>query len=195
MTNFFEKYKYPDEVPNVEKNDHGWFSKWHYKLIVPLVKDKKLVLELGSWYGKSTRAWLANSNAKVICVDTWQGSIEHDGMDLSKLYDTFIKNQSEWKDRVYPVRMKTEDGLKEIKNCGINPDFIYIDASHQYEDVYSDVKFCYESFKNALICGDDWMWRNKSQGNKRTVQMAVTKFCSENGLTVSSNTHAWYIDK
>jgi SAM-dependent methyltransferase len=198
---FFEDYKFPRVYSAVPKDDHGWFPKWNEELLIPQVKNKKLVLELGSWLGKSTRMWLKNSQANVICVDTWEGSIEHtkDRKDvigkLPTLKDTFLNNQEDWKDRVFPVQMNTVRGLGEVLRYQLFPDFIYIDASHQYEDVYTDLSLAYNYFPSAFICGDDWGWRNRSQGKRRTVQEAVNEFCKNNKLKVKANKWAWYLEK
>jgi hypothetical protein len=198
---FFKDYKYPRNYPEVPKDDHGWYPKWNEELLTPQVKDKKLVVELGSWLGKSTRVWLNNSQANVICIDTWQGSIEHakDRKDvigkLPTLKDTFLNNQRQWADRVFPVQMNTVQGMGEVFKYDLNPDFIYIDASHQYEDVYTDLSLAYNYFPTAFICGDDWGWRNKSQGKKLTVQEAVKKFCKNNNLKVKANKWAWFIER
>ena len=94
---FYTQFKFPDIINDVPKNDHGWYPKENEALLTPKVKDKKLVVELGSWLGKSTRVWLNNSDAKVVCVDTWRGSVEHTenrkdikGI-LPSLKDTFLK--------------------------------------------------------------------------------------------------------
>lgn len=191
---FYQDYRYPEGVADLEFDDHGWFPKWNSQLLLPLVKDKKLVLELGSWLGKSAREWLVNSAANVICVDTWEGSVEHNKNDkrVQALYDTFMSNQKEWSDRVFPMRMTSVKALLELqKYPEVQPDFIYIDASHQYEDVYLDLSLCYNAYPNAVICGDDWGWHNKTQGKRQTVQEAVKEFCKNYRLEFEANRWAW----
>jgi hypothetical protein len=194
MNKFYEQYKFPSNYPIVPKDDQGWFSKWNEELLIPKVKDKKIVLEIGSWLGRSTRIWLQNSNAIVIPIDTWQGSIEHKGnKKLETLYDTFLNNLEDWKERVYPLRMLSIKGMGEVYRYGIQPDFIYIDASHQYEDVYVDVATAYNYFPNAFICGDDWNWRNRSQNKRVTVQEAVKEFCKNYNIKYTNNKWAWHL--
>lgn len=193
---FYNNFRYPDNISDLEFDDHGWFPKWNSQLLLPLVKDKKLVLELGSWLGKSTREWLTNSEANVICVDTWEGSIEHNQNDkrVQALYNTFMSNQKQWQDRVFPMRMTSVKALLELqKYPDIQPDFIYIDASHQYEDVYLDLSLCYNAYPNAVIVGDDWGWHNKSQSKRKTVQEAVKEFCKNYKKEYEANRWAWRI--
>jgi hypothetical protein len=197
MSNFFNKFKYP-EVPNVPKNDHGWFPKWNEELLVPLVTNKLLIVELGSWLGKSTRYWLNNSRARVSCIDTWLGSMDHQGREdvkdkLPTLYETFLVNQSDFKERVYPLRASTIKGMLEVAKSSLEPDFIYIDADHSYEAVFSDLTVAYSLFPDALICGDDWNWKNRNQGKRKTVQEAVKEFCKVHKKEYVNNHWAWYI--
>ena len=191
---FYENYKFPDASYNLNFDDHGWFPKWNSQLLLPLVKDKKLVLEIGSWLGKSTREWLKNSSAHVICVDTWGGSIEHNKNDtrVINLYNQFVANQREWGNRISMMQMTSVKALLELqKYPEVQPDFIYIDASHQYEDVYLDLSLCYNTYPNAIICGDDWGWHNKTQGKRQTVQEAVKEFCKNYNLEYEANHWAW----
>jgi predicted O-methyltransferase YrrM len=192
--NFFKKYKFPEESYNLPFDDHGWFPSWNKELLLPLVKNKKLVLEIGSWLGKSTREWLNNSDAHIICVDTWEGSIEHNKDDprVINLYNQFLVNQREWGNRISMMRMTSVKALLELqKYPEIQPDFIYIDASHQYEDVYLDLSLCYNAYPNATICGDDWGWHNKTQNKRKTVQEAVKEFCKNYSLKYYANKWAW----
>lgn len=193
---FFEKYKFPEDGIG-EPHDHGWFGKSHIKLLMPLIKNKKLILELGSWVGKSAMYWLKNSNANVICIDTWNGSTEHYGRFdkmLKCLKGTFLANTKEWKDRVFPLQMKTINGLAELYKHNIHPDFIYIDASHEYEDVFVDLSLCYNYFPNAIICGDDWNW-SKTDQPVYNVKLAVDKFCKINNINIIvEKNHVWLLD-
>lgn len=191
--NFYEDFKYPETVNDFEFDDHGWFPKWNQRLLLPLVKDKKLVLEVGSWLGRSAREWLNHSEANVICVDTWEGSVEHNKKDdrVINLYNTFLSNQKRWCSRVFPMKMTSVQALLTLQKYDVKPDFIYIDASHQYEDVYTDLSMCYNAYPNALICGDDWGWHNKTQSRRKTVQEAVKEFCKNYNLEYEANRWAW----
>lgn len=186
---FFNKYEFP-QITTDEKYLQGWFGKHHHRTLLPLVKNKKLILELGSWLGKSAIKWLENSNANVICVDTWEGSIEHKSKRykalLPKLKDLFLTNLEPWRDRVFPLQMKTINGIAELYKYNIIPDFIYIDASHEYENVYMDLALCHSYFPKALISGDDWKWESVSK--------AVITYCDKNQIKVVNDGAVWYLD-
>lgn len=194
------KYPYPELKPCVPENAHGFFPPEKGAFFTE-IKPMALIVELGSWLGTSTRWWLTHSSANVICVDTWRGSIEHQDTTridyeeirsiLVNMHDTFIVNQWAWRDRLAVLRMPSLDGLKVLHECEISPDFIFIDASHQFQDVYKDFQFSNRYFPDAMYGGDDWNWINKSQGHRLTVQEAVRKFADENFISVITNGNCW----
>ena len=145
----------------------GWMKEGNKELMLPHIKDAKIILELGSWYGKSANWFLTNSNADVICVDTWCGSVNHHYIEsnaewfpkLSNLFETFKSNLISYKDRLYPIRATSIDGIRIISRFNVCPDICYIDAGHEYNDVISDIANILYHFPGCLnIFGDDLDW-------------------------------------
>tara|TARA_R110002020_G_scaffold276042_2_gene491235 strand:- start:3304 stop:3939 length:636 start_codon:yes stop_codon:yes gene_type:complete len=161
------EYPWPDTVPSVPTDMHCWFSKHHLRVFGALLggcpSDKTTYLEIGTWTGGGSTAWvLAHTDMHVICVDTWEGGKEHHKKEeyrrrLPSLYDTFCRNLWNERDRLTPVRENSRDGLVVVKEHGISPDFIYIDGSHEEDDVYLDISDCLRLFPEAIILGDDFV--------------------------------------
>lgn len=89
------------------------------------------VLEIGSWEGRSA-CWFLREfvAARLTCVDTWAGSVEHTPEMISGIYDRFVHNirVSGGEDRVTIVRAPSERAL-----YGLTPesfDVIYVDGDH-----------------------------------------------------------------
>jgi hypothetical protein len=123
-----------------------WFSYPQlYKRIVDNSQDGSHVVEVGSWKGRSAAFMsveIINSNKKIKfdCVDTWKGSIEHETYDViteEKLYDVFLSNIEPVKHIINPIRMTSIEASKLYKDNSL--DFVFIDASHEYEDVKADI--------------------------------------------------------
>jgi len=104
-------------------------------------------VEIGSWKGKSA-AFMAveiinsGKNIKFDCVDTWEGSDEQehqeDGYVVSNsLYEHFLNNMKPAEGYYNPVRM-TSLAAAELYEDG-SLDFVFIDASHDYENVKADI--------------------------------------------------------
>lgn len=187
------KYAWPDFVPNVPPDDHGWFGECNeYVLSLLLGDETKVVLELGSWLGKSTRFILEKApNAEVIAVDHWLGTkqITDDAPDcaakLPLLYETFLANCQKYKSRLIPMRRNTVEAMDEIFRMGIRPNVIYLDAAHDYDSAKADLKKIGECFPEALLAGDDFS--PKWDGVMRAVWQYAEDGCR--GMVFAS--HAW----
>lgn len=174
IQNLIKKYPWPDAKPELSSLNRGWFSGEEF-FKKHLDKNANIIIELGSWLGKSTQFFLNQCpNSFVIAIDHWKGSKEHQKRFqsiLPNLYELFLVNCWEFKDRLIPIRNSTSEGLQEVFNFGIKPDFIYVDAGHSYIEVVQDILISINFFPHSAIGGDDWLW------GKLSVQKAV-KFCA-----------------
>jgi len=182
---------FPAVEPAVPASDHGWFGPEHVELLTPFLNpDLKVVLEVGSWLGKSTR-WIADHapSAQVIAIDTWHGSPEHHqnaewkGM-LPTLYDTFLKSCWAYRNRIIPVRQPSVSGLRLVHAHNIIPDVIYLDGSHEYGDVKADMETILTLFPNSDLAGDDFMWPG--------VERAVRESCQPRGIPILRKGNVWW---
>ena len=196
MEKIKQHYAWPSEKPHVLPNEHGWFhNPEKVKALESLIKPNMNILcEIGSWLGQSTRVLLnAQPTAYVLSIDHWEGSSEHNITQfpfLPVLYETFLVNCWEYRDRLIPIKANSIDGLQIIAKYNIKPDLILIDASHKYQDVLKDLETAYQLFPNAIICGDDYSWmepqyRCFNPAKKPTdlkyypIRRAVAKFCKK----------------
>lgn len=179
-----------------------WFNRHHINFMKKLINPGvKLILELGSWVGYSSR-WFCNEyNTDLICVDHWKGSAEHDDrftqQQLDDLYDAFILSCWNYKDQIIPLRMSSTKGMVKVYDEGLSKDVevVYIDASHQYEDVLVDIEMAYYMFPNATLIGDDFIWKNPTQKMRRTVYEALEYFCNKIGIKYHTNKRVWGITR
>ncbi len=185
-----EKYKWPEEKPDVSKDYHGWFLDSAADILNSFLNENtQVVVELGSWLGKSTRHILrAAPNATVIAVDHWKGSAEHSQKAVIPiLHETFLVNCWNFKDRLIPLKSDTLSGLQEIYDEGLNPDLIYIDAGHDTTSVMQDIMKSVYLFPNAQLVGDDWLW-----GKNRPVARAVEICAKGFGFEIKVSENTWY---
>ena len=189
-----DRYPWPAEKPNLPFDGHGWFGWCHKAMLdVAFPKDAFVVVEMGSWLGMSTRYLLELApNATVLAIDHWKGdeSIFRDGDDMVKgrlpnLYDQFLANCWEFRDRLIPMRTTTTDGIKEISDLQLLPQFIYLDASHEYKDVKNDLNAIGLYYPTVRLGGDDY------GGKWKGVKKAVDEHAAKMGMIVCSSEHAW----
>ena len=69
-----DKIGFPADKPACGEHMHGWFLDTHERVFAQLVDPKKTkcIVELGSWYGQSTKRLAQMApNATVYAVDLW----------------------------------------------------------------------------------------------------------------------------
>jgi hypothetical protein len=171
---------WPDNVPAAKRHDHGWLCGDTKALLSEALNDRtSTVVEVGSWLGRSARFILKHApSAHLYCIDTWQGSDEHKGHAewsrmLSTLYETFLANMWDAKDRITPIRGRSQNGLRYLAEQGVEPDLVYVDGDHSEQAVYQDLSTAHRLFPSARLVGDDWSWRS--------VRCRVSGFLAENG--------------
>jgi len=146
----------------------GWFSyKDLYDDVVDKLPNNSNVVEVGSWFGKSSN-YLAqkikDSGKKInfTAVDTFKGSPSEDIHNSTlNLYDGDI--YTEFMDNT--IISKNQTDINVIKDTSVNSsgyflnnslDFVMIDAGHSYEDVKSDINSWFYKVKpGGIIAGDD----------------------------------------
>lgn len=151
------------------KNIVGFFGYGKlYEYIIDIIPNNESIIEIGSYLGRSTSYLieLANKSKKnisLISIDTFNGSKEH---TKTNFYDEFSSNINNL-DIKYPLVVLKGDSKDIIKFIPDNSIFcIMIDASHEYEDVKSDINMCIPKIKKGgILCGDDYDW----PGVKRAV--------------------------
>jgi predicted O-methyltransferase YrrM len=138
------------------------------------------IIEVGAWYGQSTINMAKilkedKRDCKITTVDTWLGALEF--IDKNKKgragnHNLLMKNgypQAYYQFLSNVVHNKVEDYIEPFPNTSligaryfaknnIKADLIYIDASHDYEDVLLDLK-AYKPLLNdgGIIFGDDYV--------------------------------------
>lgn len=200
LSELIADYPFPDKLKQVNLDNYPkWFDHRHEVFFPQFVDGQtNLIVELGSWVGWSTRWWCSNTSANVICIDHWKGSAEHSNFNqqvLDDLYNAFTLSCRSYKDKIIPIQMDTISGMLLLAKYNIcdNIDLVYIDASHQYEDVITDIEVAYNLFPNATLIGDDYTWTNPTQDNRRTVKEAVQYFTNKHKLKAIVHRYLWAI--
>jgi predicted O-methyltransferase YrrM len=148
-----------------------WFShnipSWQ-RTFAPLAGKPDLrVLEIGSFEGRSACWLLANvltgEGARIDCIDTFAGSMEHAGTGIPKmpLLAIFEENVAPWSDRV--MTHVGESGAILPALAGLF-DVIYVDGSHTAKDVLTDGVLCWRLLKDdGILIFDDYQWQQYPQ--------------------------------
>jgi predicted O-methyltransferase YrrM/GR25 family glycosyltransferase involved in LPS biosynthesis len=171
----------------------GWFSYEElYNKFVNECSDGSTIVEIGSWFGKSTKYISdkikeTNKNVKLISVDTFKGSqneqlhIDTVGNFDNDIYQIFYENLIG--NKIEVIKDSSHNASKLFNNGSI--DYLMIDGDHSYEGVKNDIEdFFYKVKPGGIISGDDYV-----------VFDGVTKAVNEyfNGTqNITTNGYNWY---
>lgn len=168
---------------------YGWFSYEHiYKGIVDQLDDNSLIVEIGSFKGKSSAFMaveIANSGKKINfdCVDPMK--------PLGHYVESSKEHPEIWSDYnadAFRQRMKSVEGYYNLKELTSDEavqlyedksiDFLLIDGDHSYEAVKKDViNWIPKMRPGGLIIGDD--------AYVQEIQRAASEGAAVHGLTAS----------
>ena len=214
-TRFFEHLcrEAYDSVDVHENSDpiEGWMDEGFGDVIDKIIGENEGFIdacEVGSWLGKSADciAQRLKGRGRLMCVDSWLGAPEFwtriglmdrtRGVALKKkngypmIFFDFVKNMKQrgHESIVAPFPLSSQAAAEVLKAYGATFDFIYIDASHEYESVISDIRAYAKLLKpGGCLVGDDYMT------NWPGVIKAVDEFANELGVAVEVSGVVWKI--
>lgn len=136
----------------------GWFTLYEsgflYRTIQSLESDAPVIVELGSCFGLSSmiiaKALKNKPNAKIYCVDAWEGDgssvfgdtrefIQGQAQEGLKFIDIF-KGNMERAGVLHQLTPTQGYTTEVVKTWQEQADIVFVDADHSYEGVRADVK-------------------------------------------------------
>ena len=167
----FNQYLPEHSLAHYADSVEGFFSQEDFELyrkVVAHFPTGSHFVEVGSYKGRSS-AFMAveiaqsGKQIKFDCVDTWEGSEEHqygqqfEDQDVvaNKLFNVFEKNMLSVKAYYRPVKALSVEAAGLYDDESI--DFVFIDAAHDYENVRADILAWAPKVKSSgIISGHDW---------------------------------------
>jgi len=176
----------------MDKDIDGYFdfSNLYRQVAAEMPKNAHLV-EVGVWLGKSIiylaeQCRLLGKPVTIYAVDTWMGSDEDFHQDYIKylsgikpdgLYHKFRNNIMRYQvwDLITVVRMDSLVAANSFLNEDL--DFVFIDASHKYEDVKADIGAWYPKVKpGCMLAGHDFNCEDVSRAVKEKFEYYETNY-------------------
>lgn len=150
-----------------------WFettAKGVWDALIPQIRPKT-ILEIGSYEGNSACYLIENcaqaTPIELHCVDTWQGGVEHAGLDMQSVEARFRHNTALAISRAsHPVSLHVHKEYSHLCLAKLvaegrlgHFDLIYVDGSHQAPDVLSDAVLAFHLLKvGGYLIFDDYLW-------------------------------------
>jgi len=180
----------------------GWNSNDNVFESLILQTKPAVIVEVGTWKGASAINMARickkhNIQCQIFCIDTWLGAVEFwtnlantEERNLllkngyPQIYFQFLSNvvHTETDEYITPLPLPSNIAHKVLSYHGIKADLMYIDASHEYEDVLSDIHNYKKLLnKNGVMFGDDYTdtWPG--------VKKAVTESFGESFKIINNN--------
>jgi len=150
----------------------GW-GQWD-KFLYNFVGKKINIMEIGAYEGEATSWFLKNlmshKESVIYAIDTFEGSPEYIDTDFSIIKKTFFKNIKNTKrdNQVIVMQMMSFTALNKLiyEKKMINQfDIIFIDASHEANDVIIDAVLSWNLLKigGVLIFDDFGHWNGEKK--------------------------------
>ena len=146
-------------------------------------KSELRFLEIGPFEGMAT-VWmleniLTDNGCRILVIDTFEGSQEHNKETLGNLLEIFKGNIERWEDKVDIIVGRSQVDLTNM-DLGETFDFIYIDGSHIATDVYTDAIHGFRKLKKGgYMAFDDYDWFGVTGKKEDTPKPGIDRFLSE----------------
>lgn len=197
------KVLYGQKIPHIDwaSRIEGFMSEEELKWLAMEAKKCKVVVEYGSYFGRSTRALADNLpvDGKLFAIDHWNGTegdaLHNDAKLLDGDYAYFQFTKNLWKHidtgRVIPLRMHGKNAAKVLLDLGIKADLVFLDGPHGRGETRAAI----ESFlplvsPTGIIAGHDYMHEDGMYPDVAVEVLDIFTY----SVGRPDNTHIWYSD-
>jgi len=144
--------------------------------------------EIGVCKGKFTAYVVKRTGIHMIAVDLWANSDqidpEYNTYTHEKNYQTFINHLGQYRDRVTIYQMLSWEAANLVEDWSL--DFVFIDASHDFESVWKDI-IAWKRKAKYLIAGHDY--------DRKGVSQAVNALLKPITLGMDNSWYYYVVDK
>lgn len=152
----------------------GWMRDDEISVLKFLASKCRDVVEVGSWKGRSTKAFLESCKGTVFAVDHWLGSpndVTAIAPFLPDVHAEFVKNVGHYENLV----IRQGHSLAIAETFADNSiDMVFIDAGHTYAECKADIEAWFPKCKK-IIAGHDYV-----RGHQGVIRAVNEKFSNIN---------------
>jgi cephalosporin hydroxylase len=188
IENLINKYQLATPQKQGTENIQGWQSTSQALVYVIQNSQPESIVEIGTWIGASAIFMSEQTQAPILCIDTFLASnemlwreknVQNLVQNFDQIYNQFCINITSKKknNQIATLPMTSSAAAELFAKEQTQVDMIYLDAGHQEREVYADLQDWWPKTKKALI-GDDYspQWPG--------VMKAADRFASENNIPI-----------
>ena len=147
----------------------GWMNEDGLVWLAEQARQHLHIVEVGSHLGRSTVAMAAHTKGKVYAFDDWKGPRDIGLEKPGDFYAEFLENVK----GLPVVPLRGDHSNAQLMLEAGEPDMVFIDGSHEYEDVKRDIMAWKTRMKKTgLLCGHDISY----PGVKKAVDELLTGY-------------------
>lgn len=164
------------------------FASAHFQtwatIFEPIKEQPLSILEIGSWEGRSAIFFLEFfARSRLTCVDTFEGGSDYGDpvytQSLGNLEQRFDFNLSGYGSRCEKMKIRSLPALDKLAESGRLFDLIYIDGSHQRDDVLVDSIMSWRILAHGgHMIWDDYLY--KADRLNQAPKLAIDTFLNLN---------------
>jgi predicted O-methyltransferase YrrM len=147
----------------------GYMAHEELKWLAERALESRVIIEVGCWQGRSTRALADHCPGVIYSIDPWEGPYLNEDGSIHKIntsvFEIFQSNLADHVEsgRVVPVRQTSQSAWSYLADTiGETVDLVFLDGDHRYDTVVAEI----ESYRLLLKPGgilaghdyghDDW---------------------------------------
>lgn len=149
-----------------------------FEWLANAAKDKKRIVEVGSFKGATTCVLADNTRGMVYAVDHFKGSVETTMQQMLAEHEegwlekTFRRNTAHL-GNLFVYKMTSEEAANLAIAKKMQFDMIFLDAAHDYESVKQDIRLWSQVLMPlGLLCGHDRSW----EGVKKALDELISPY-------------------
>lgn len=179
----------------------GWMALSELRWLAERAQAARVIVEIGSWKGRSTRALGDHTPGVVYAVDHWQGQLRDasagPSLEVARrggeaVFAEFRHNLTDLiaVGRVEPIRMEAQAAFPVVRErLARTVDLVFIDGDHSYEGCKANIA-AYRTLirPGGILAGHDYNRVARHAGVRKSVDEAF-------GVSgrVRHVTHIWWV--
>ena len=130
----------------------GWMEPAELTWLAEQAALHKIIVEIGSFKGRSTRALADNTDGLVIAIDDFYGPREIELAGRNDIYNQFLINTAGLSNLAV-----VKANHRDLPNPEFVPDMVFLDGAHEYDAVKQDILYWLPR-TTGLLAGHDFGW-------------------------------------
>ena len=208
-TPLFKMTTLDDELTNVLNINNYEISGYcrYYKFYMDIAytaQDGDIFVEIGSFLGQSSAIMghmikYLNKDIKFHCVDLFKTSDFSDPIHFDHVngdfYQTFLDNMKNANiDNIISHQMSSKEASRLFEDNSLK--FVFLDASHIYEDVCNDIKYWWPKIESGgVLGGDDYDWIDVSLAVEDTLLKSKKIMIVYTPTYENQTISTWHVNK